>query len=146
MFEQFMQVGKEWGFPAALLFGLCIAIFIIYRNKAAHERKLEEARQSSDEVAEKLRLEHDQKKEDETMRREAQREERMGARLDAQQEMIQSTLISQLEKSTSAITRIGQAADRMSETSTEVSRTHREIVESNKLVVAHCLGQIPAGR
>lgn len=131
MFEQFMQIGREWGFPAALLAGLCIAIIINLRNKSAHERKLEEVRMLAE-----------QKKEDEVARREALREERMGSRLDLQQEMIQSTLISQLEKSNSAIARIGQVAERMSETSAEVSRTHREIVESNKLVVAHCLGHM----
>lgn len=140
MFDKFMEVGREWGFPAALLFGLCVAIFVIYRQRSAHERKLEEARQTADDLAEKLRLEHEQKKEDEAMRREAIREERMGSRLDLQQEMIQSTLLSQLEKSNSAIARIGQVAEKMQETVIEVSKTHTSLVESNKLVVQHCTG------
>ena len=140
MFDKFMEVGREWGFPAALLFGLCVAIFVIYRQRSAHERKLEEARQTADDLAEKLRLEHEQKKEDEAMRREAIREERMGKRLDVTQELIQTTMFNQLEKSNSAITRIGTVAEKMEQVINQVSRTHESLVESNKLVVQHCTG------
>lgn len=122
LFDQMMQIGKEWGFPAMLLVGIGMTVILFLRQNATHQRKIDEERQK-----------HDQKREDENAAREALREERMGKRLDEQQEMIQGTLMAQLEKSNSAIAR-------MSQTCEEVSRTHREIVESNKLVVEHCLG------
>lgn len=158
MFEQFMQVGKEWGFPAALLFALCVAIFIIYRQKAAQEAKLELARQDAEiarqnaeaaaekarqeaaATVEKMRLAHEQKRQDENAQREAAREERMGKRLDVTQEMIQTTMFAQLEKSNSAIARIGQVSEKMQAVVEQVSATHDKLVESNKLVVEHCTG------
>ena len=151
MFDKFMEVGREWGFPAALLLGLLVAIFVIYRQRQAHEAKLELARQEAAAEAEKakqeaaamvekMRLAHEQKRQDENAAREAMREERMGKRLDVTQELIQTTMFNQLEKSNSAITRIGTVAEKMEQVINQVSRTHESLVESNKLVVQHCTG------
>lgn len=135
MFEQLMQIGREWGFPAMCLAAIGIATFIIVRQNSAHRRKIEEERQKTADVLEAERIKHEQRREDENFKREMERETRMGLRFDEQRDWIQNTLIEQLEKSNSAIARMDQSC-------AEISATHRELVASNKLVVEHCLGAI----